>query len=243
MILEVCVESVSGALAAAAGGANRVELCADLYRGGTTPPPASQALCIENCGAEVVVLIRPRPGDFEYDWRELDEICLDLRLAREGGAAGVAVGALDKKGRVDRAALRRFMRAAGPLPLTFHRAFDWSTQPAADLEVLVEQGVRRVLTSGGAAQAALGHDKLKDLVQQSGERIEIVGAGGIRAANAAELVRHTGLQALHFTAFEPAPSAAHERALECPLSAAALPKDSERRKTSAALVRALRESI
>jgi copper homeostasis protein len=240
MILEVCVESVAGALAAASGGADRVELCADLYRGGTTPGPGSIRLACEQSSAEVVVLVRPRAGDFCYDAIELEEICADIRFAVEAGASGVAVGALTTEGRVDRDALERFVEAAGSAALTFHRAFDWTVDPLVELEVLIEAGVERVLTSGAAQSAERGVQLLRLLVERADDRIAIVVAGGVRSHNAAEIVSATGVRELHFTAFEPAPPSVYAPTERCTLSASALPTDEERRVTSAEKVRAVR---
>ncbi len=243
MKLEVCVESVAGALAAAAGGAQRVELCADLLRGGTTPGPSAIRLAIERCSVGVVVLVRPRAGDFCYDHLELEEMCADVRFAVEAGAAGVAIGALTPDGRIDLVALERFMEAAEGLPLTFHRAFDWCVEPHAALEQLVASGVQRLLSSGGAASAVGGRDALRELVSLAGRRIEIVAAGGVRAHNVAELIEHTGVRELHSSAFKTSTATVHTRAAECPLSSTTLPRDDERRQTSAELVRELRAAM
>jgi copper homeostasis protein len=243
MILEVCVESHQGALAAIAGGADRVELCADLYRGGCTPSHGSLKLAARELPGQVVALIRPRGGDFQYDAEDLSVCLEDIRHAAELGAAGVAVGALASDGRVDRAATGAMVEAAGDLPVTFHRAFDWSADPIGDLEVLIELGVRRLLTSGGAQTALEGRSLLRQLVQLAGDRLEIVVAGGVRVHNARELARSTGAPALHFSAFEARPPATYTRVDRVKFSASELPPDSARRATDSGLVAELRASL
>lgn len=241
MILEVCVDSVLGARTALAAGADRVELCGELTRGGTSPGPGAIRLACEEHPGRVVVLLRPRGGDFEYDRDELRELWQDLAYLNEVGAAGAALGVLDATGRIDRAALEDLVAAAGPLPLTFHRAFDWSTDPLADLEVLREVGVARLLTSGCARSASAGRELAREIIARAGEDLEVLLAGGVRAPEAAELVAATGARALHFGAFSEDPIARHERSRVAPLSASAVPSDARRSRTSADQVAAMRE--
>ena len=121
----------------------------------------------------------------------------DVRAARELGAAGVVAGALRRDGRVDADATARLVEAAGPLPVTFHRAVDLAPDLAEALETLASLGVRRVLTAGGAPTALEGADALAALVRQAGDRVAILAGGSIREAHAAELVRRTGVRELH----------------------------------------------
>ena len=243
MILEVCVESPRGAVAAIEGGADRVELCADLFRGGTTPSHGSLARACEHLPGRVIALIRPRGGDFCYSADEVGVCLEDIRHAVEVGVAGVAVGALTAEGRVDVASTTSFVEAAGAVPVTFHRAFDWSADPAGDLDRLMELGIARLLTSGGENTALEGREELAGLVERAGDRLEVVAAGGVRAHNALAIARATGAPALHFSAFGPPSTSAYARPERVRFSATSLPSDAELRETEAGLVREVRSAL
>lgn len=197
VLVEACVDTVAGARIAERAGAGRVELCAALHDAGTTPSAGAIAAATAAVGIPVFVLVRPRGGGFVHDDEELDVMRRDVAAARALGAAGVVVGLLHRDGRVDAGRTARLVEAAGPLPVTFHRAFDLAPDLAEALETLASLGVRRVLTSGGAPTALAGADALAALVRQAGDRIAILAGGGIREAHAAELVRRTGVRELH----------------------------------------------
>lgn len=197
VLVEACVDSVRSALAAERAGAGRVELCAALHDAGTTPSAGMIAAVTDAVRIPVVVLVRPRGGAFAYTRAELDVMRRDVEAARRLGAAGVATGALRPDGRVDETALRSLLDAAGPLPVTFHRAFDLTPDVGESLEALAALGVRRVLTSGGAATALDGADALAALVSRSAGRVAILAGGGLREAHVAEVVRRTGVREVH----------------------------------------------
>lgn len=197
ILLEACVETPAGALAAEAGGAGRIELCASLEVGGLTPPRALVEECVRRLSIPVFVLARPIPGPFVISPKELARLLKDIRQAADQGAAGVVAGALTAAGAVDERALEAILAAAGPLPVTFHRAFDAAADQSSAVEVLARCGVGRVLTSGGAATAAQGAGRIKALVERAAGRIGILAGGSIRAHNAAALVRATGVTEIH----------------------------------------------
>lgn len=200
VVVEVCVESVSGVRAARAAGAERVELCCALGEGGLTPSSGCLAAAVAVGGIEVVVLVRPRGGDFLYSEDEFSVLERDVEHARALGATGVALGCLTADGEIDEARCARLIQQARPLAVTFHRAFDFVCEPEHALETLVHLGVRRVLTSGQEASALEGRACIARLVRAARGRIEVVAASGVRAENAAELVLATGVGALHFSA-------------------------------------------
>ena len=196
MLVEACVDSVAGALAAERVGARRIELCAALAEGGTTPS-AGMIEAVRARGAiPIVAMIRPRGGDFLYDDEELDVMRRDIVAAREAGADGVAVGVLRPDGSVDLDALRTLRDTAADLPVTFHRAFDMSRDLPAALEALVHAGIARVLTSGAAPRAVDGADTIDALVRQAAARVEVMAGGGIRAADIPRLGR-AGVREVH----------------------------------------------
>jgi len=198
---EVCVEGVPGAVAAEAGGAHRIELCAGLVEGGTTPSIGTIRSVLESISIPTVVLVRPRGGDFLYSPEELTALEADVEAIREAGAYGIATGLLTKEGTVDVPGMERIMESAGSLSVTFHRAFDMTRDPLGALEVLLGLSVNRILTSGQERSALDGLPLIRELVQVAGERISILPGGGIGEGNVQQLVRETGVRELHFTAF------------------------------------------
>ncbi|HPF14225.1 MAG: copper homeostasis protein CutC [Planctomycetes bacterium] len=213
---EVCVDSGSGAFAAFEAGAHRIELCQELAVGGLTP---SAGLLRSACrlGIDVVVLIRPRAGDFVYDESEVATMTEDIVMAREMGARGVAVGALTPDGRVDQDAMARWVDAAGDLPVCFHRAFDGVADPFEAMQVLGELRVARILTSGQRQNVVAGLSLLRRLVQASPVGLEIMPGGGVRAENAARVLRESGARSLHFSARTPMPPVVEYTNLACDL--------------------------
>ena len=197
MLIEACVDTVESALAAERGGAHRVELCDALVEGGATPSAGKIALCRERAAIPVVVLIRPRGGDFLYGDTETAVMLRDIATAKALGAHGVAIGALAKDGSVDVERVRALIAAARPMSVTFHRAFDGTARPLEALEALKALGVDRVLTSGQAPTALEGVGMLKRLVEGAAGRLAILAGGGVNEENAAEIVRASGVRELH----------------------------------------------
>lgn len=197
VLVEACVDTVSSALAAQSGGAARVELCADLLEGGTTPSAGTIAVARERIQIALFVIIRPRGGDFLYALHEFDTMLKDISLAKQLEADGVVIGALRENGTIDQEGTRRLADAARPLPVTFHRAFDLTRDLVESLETLIQLGVDRVLTSGGAPTALEGADMLSTLVQRAGNRITVLAGGGVNETNAAQLVARTGVREIH----------------------------------------------
>jgi copper homeostasis protein len=197
VLVESCVTSLAEAEASVDAGAGRVELCAELDEGGLTPPADLVREVALTVPVPVFAMVRPRPGDFVFSRAEIDRMLQQVEAARSAGAAGIVTGALRPDGSVDAAALRRLVDAAGPLPVTFHRAFDAAGDPGDALETLVEVGVSRVLTSGGGSAAIDGADALAGLVRRARSRIVIMPGGRVRGAHVVELVRRTGAAEVH----------------------------------------------
>ncbi len=196
-LFESCVDSLDGAVASARGGAGRVELCARLDVGGTTPDAALVERCVSAIPIPVFVMIRPRGGDFVYSHAEVSGALRAIDDARERGAQGVVLGALTRDDRVDAECTGRLVERAGDLPVTFHRAFDAVPDQFAALEELVAAGAQRILTSGGADTAFDGATRLAALVQQAGGRLTILAGGGVRAHNVREILARTGVCEVH----------------------------------------------
>ena len=238
--LEVCVDSVDGALAAAAGGASRLELCSALSEGGITPSAGLiRAVRAAVPALPLHVLVRPRGGDFVYSASELSVMRGDIAAAAACGSAGVALGALRPDGAVDEAALGALVahaKAHGQA-VTFHRALDSSRSCADALRAVLRcGGVSAVLTSGGAASALEGANAIAALVAEARGRLEVVAAGGVTPANACELVQATGVRWLHGSASRSVRSGAYRNAR---VAFCTTPREGERRVTDGAVVSAV----
>lgn len=197
VVVEACVDSIDAARAAERAGAARLELCANLAVGGTTP---SAELVRNVCAAvsiPVFAMVRPRAGSFVFDDAEVATMLAHVDRVRLAGARGVVIGALTAAGAVNSRAVRALVHASGSLPVTFHKAFDAIDDQSAALERLIESGVQRVLTSGGAPTALAGSTRLAELVRQANERIVIMPGGGVRASNVVAIVHTTGAREVH----------------------------------------------
>ena len=195
--IEGCVDSHASALAACRGGADRLELCANLSIGGTTPSPALFRLVRRDCPVPVNVLIRPRFGDFLYDPAELEEMEDCVRQFRDLGADGVVLGVLTPEGRLDQGAMARLAEAAGNMEITLHRAFDMTRDPLEALEAAIALGCRTILTSGQEQDALAGAETLRTLRQRAAGRVEIMAGCGVRAGNIRDIHTRTGVRVFH----------------------------------------------
>ncbi|MEJ7810758.1 MAG: copper homeostasis protein CutC [Gemmatimonadaceae bacterium] len=197
VLVEACVDSVESALAAERGGAARLELCDALHDAGTTPSAGMIAAVKARVRIPVFVIVRPRGGGFVYSAVELDVMRRDIDVAKRLGADGLVLGVLDAGARVDAERTRELVVLAGETPVTFHRAFDLARDRLAALEVLASAGVRRVLTSGGAATALDGAAAIAELVERAAGRIVVMPGGGIREESVRDVVRLSGAREIH----------------------------------------------
>lgn len=210
-LIELCVEGIDNAIAAAEAGADRIELCASLIEGGITPSLGTIRAAIAAVRVPVMVMVRPRGGDFLYSSREFATMLADVTAIRETGAAGVVFGCLTPDGAIDEPRTRALVQAAGPLSATVHRAFDMTADPEAALEALIRCGVARVLTSGQRPRGIDGAALLARLVQQAAGRIIILGCGDLDEATIGAVRQQAGLAELHFSAPTTIPSAMRYR--------------------------------
>lgn len=212
MLLEICVGDPASITEAAAGGADRLELCSALELGGLTPSGALIDRAVAT-GLPVHVLIRPRAGGFVLDHSEVELVIADIRQALSRGAAGVVVGALLSNGRLDCDTMARFRDAAREAVIVLHRAIDLSPDPIAVIEEACALGYDKVLSSGGAANALEGAAILARMVEAARGRLSIVAGGGVRPDNIAALVAATGVREVHASAsrLDTAPDAAAVR--------------------------------
>lgn len=198
--LEIAANSLASALAAQMGGADRVELCDNLGEGGTTPSYGTLAVTRDRLRIPLYALIRPRTGDFHYDAPELDVMLRDIENCVRMGCDGVVIGALDEAGDVDDALCRELIAAAGPLGVTFHRAFDAARDRLRALDSIVALGCERVLTSGGEADALTGAARIAEFVERAGSRLSVMAGAGIDAGNIGEVAARSNAHEFHGSA-------------------------------------------
>ena len=196
-LLEISVDSVEKAIAAERGGADRIELCADLSLGGVTPSRELLRAVREKIHIPVYSMVRPRGGDFVYSDAEFAEMERSIAVATECGMDGVVAGVLQKGFEIDVGRTRRLVYLACPLPVTFHRAFDERPDLREALEAVIQTGAARILTSGGAKTAFQGVAKLAELVAAARDRILILPGAGITHSNIAEVARQTRAVEFH----------------------------------------------
>lgn len=197
VLIEVCVDSPSSAMAAERGGAARVELCGSLVEGGITPSAGMIEAVRKKISIGLQVIIRPRPGDFCYESDEVEIMRRDISVAKEAGADGVVFGMLDREGKVDVSSTRELIELARPMNVTFHRAFDMSADLLLALEDVQKAGANRVLTSGGENECAHGAETIALLVKAARGRVAIMAGGGIRHDNVADIIQSTGVGEIH----------------------------------------------
>jgi len=195
--LEIAVFNIHSALLAASAGADRIELCENPSDGGTTPSYGTLKSVREKVTIPVFPIIRPRGGDFLYNEEEFEVIQKDIHLCKELGFEGVVTGLLMADGSIDVARTSMLVEMAYPLEVTFHRAFDRAKDPSTALEMVINAGCQRILTSGQVPLAFDGRQLIKELIDQANSRIIIMPGSGIRSSNIAALASATGAEELH----------------------------------------------
>lgn len=198
---EICANGVESCIAAQEGGADRVELCAGIPEGGTTPSYGEIKIARRVLTTtRLHVIIRPRGGDFLYSPLELERMAADIDMARELGADGVVFGCLRSDGSLDTEANTMLMQHAKGMSVTFHRAFDRCAHPHQALEELISQGFDRILTSGQQPTALEGTPLLKELDEQAKGRIILLAGCGVNEQNIATIAQATHIHEFHFSA-------------------------------------------
>lgn len=197
--IEVCVDNIESLLTAQQSGANRIELCSALALGGLTPNAGFVQKSIDLTTIPLYTIIRPRAGDFVYSEQEIDIMVSDIKFMKLLGIEGVVIGALTSDGDIDEAALKRLMSASRDIGVTFHRAFDLCNDPKQALEILINAGCERILTSGQQAKAEQGCELIKQLVAQADGRISIMPGAGVNPENAEKIIALTQVKELHLS--------------------------------------------
>ncbi|QNK64171.1 copper homeostasis protein CutC [Pedobacter sp. PAMC26386] len=198
--MEVCANSVSSGLEAQLGGAKRIELCASLTEGGTTPSYAEIKLAKQLLSIEVYPIIRPRGGDFLYSDLEFELMKEDVKICKELKCEGIVIGILTANGKIDKTRCAELIKLAKPMKVAFHRAFDMTENMEEALEDIISLGVVRILTSGGKSSALDGAANLAGLIKQAAHRITIMPGAGISISNIQQLISRTGAKEFHASA-------------------------------------------
>lgn len=196
-LIEACVTTLAEAILARDSGADRIELCRELETGGLTPSAELLAQVAGETGMPVHAMIRTTPEGFRARTVEIDRMALEIEALARAGATGLVFGVLNRNDSIDRPALRLLVAAAGSLPVTFHRAFDLVEDRNSAIRMLAEEGVARVLSSGGHSTAWIGRKVIGELVRTAGTRIVIMAGGSVRADHVHALVLETGVRELH----------------------------------------------
>ncbi len=196
-IIEIATSDFATTKSAVEGGADRIELCANLTEGGTTPSLGTIKRCRETFNILLYPIIRPRGGDFLYNKDEYEIMLQDVKLCKQLGCDGIVIGMLNMDGTIDVARTSELIEAAYPMGVTFHRAFDRCKDPFAALEELIEIGCERILTSGQKPSVVDGVELVAELNKEADDRIIIMPGSGVRKENIKMLAEKTGCAEFH----------------------------------------------
>ncbi len=198
MLKEACVETFEEALLAEKKGANRIELCSDLLNDGLTPSFELMKKTCSKLKIPVMVMIRPRAGNFVYSENEIGQMKSEIDLAKKAGAFGAVFGLLTSENKIDVKNTKILVEYAHPLPVTFHKAIDELENPVEGVSVLKEiNSIKRILTSGGKPTALEGLKTICKMIEVAGEQIIILVAGKVLDSNVEEIQKLTGAKELH----------------------------------------------
>ena len=243
ILLEICCGSAEDAIEAAAGGADRVELCSALFLGGLTPSLGSLLEVKQRAEIPVIAMNRPRQAGFCYSPAEFAVMERDADLLLEHGADGIVFGILNANGTIDVKRARAMRERIGTRQAVFHRAFDVTPDPFRALEELVDLGITRVLTSGQKNGAPDGAELIRQLREHAGGRIEVLPGAGITVENLRQVVDRTGCTQVHLTAFAERQDASTLKNPEIYFGAPNGPEESKYALTDREYVRRVRQEL
>jgi len=198
-LIEVCAANIQSAIAAQQSGAKRIELCDNLYEGGTTPSYATIKIAREKLDIGLNVMIRPRGSDFCYSDMEFEIMKEDILICKELDVDGVVFGILLPDGNIDTERTKQLVGFARPMNITFHRAFDVTPDPFKALEDIIDLGIDRILTAGQKNTVSEGKYLIKQIIEKAGDRIIIIPGSGINEKNIKEIRDLTGAKEFHLT--------------------------------------------
>tara|TARA_B110000263_G_scaffold177047_1_gene154784 strand:+ start:362 stop:1051 length:690 start_codon:yes stop_codon:yes gene_type:complete len=197
-LVECCANSIQSAIQGELGGANRIELCSNLEIGGLTPSKKEIATLITTINIPVRILIRPRAGNFIYSENELLQMITDIQFCKKIGCEGVAIGALHKDGSINKEQTKQLIKAAKPMHVTFHRAFDEGNNLQQSLEDVIACGCDTLLTAGQDNNVRNGLSNLEKLIKLANNRITILAGSGVNHTNVKSLYK-IGIRNFHLS--------------------------------------------
>lgn len=201
---EIALGDIATMKAAIASGINRVELNAHLELGGLTPDwqVVAEAVNIaQAANIELVVMVRPRAGDFNYNYAEIESMRRSILLFKSLGVKMVTFGVVDEKGHLAKGQMIKLIEAAKPMHVVCHMAFDAivpAYQPQA-LQWLYQYGVIRVLTHGGQLNEQIDEtiQHLQEIVAMAPKKLIIMPGGGVTYKNAMDIAEKLGVNEVH----------------------------------------------
>ncbi|CAK9809311.1 Copper homeostasis protein cutC homolog [Anthophora quadrimaculata] len=198
--MEICIDSVESARNAIEGGATRLEVCSVLTEGGLTPTFGFLQKIKNLSPVPIYAMLRARPGNFVYTTEDMEIMLEDLRIFKNHGVDGFVFGALTSDNRIHVEFCKEILRAARPLPVTFHRAFDEVDDPFESMKIIIDLGFERILTSGQRDTAEDGLDLIKKLVQMAEDKIIVMPGSGITKENILKIKITSGAKEFHASA-------------------------------------------
>ncbi len=240
--MEICVDSIQSAINAQANGADRIELCDNLFQGGITPSAGKIKLAKEYLKIPVFVLIRPRKSDFLYTDLEFELMLKDIEMAKFFGADGIVSGALKEDATFDLPRMEALVQASNPLPFTCHRAFDRCVDPISELKNLAAVGVQRILTSGQKPNAINGIELLDKLAHKAPNGLQIMACGNLLPENIDPLLKIRQLKEFHAAVLGSVHSRMKRRG-DAPMGEEALAKEFEWKEAVPELIKGLSEKV
>lgn len=198
--LEIACFNSDSALIAQENGADRVELCAEMEVGGTTPNLEITKQVRDVITIDLNVMIRPRGGNFVYSESEFEQMKNEILTFKEMDVNGFVFGILNENNSINITQNSELVTLAKPLPCTFHRAFDEVSDAFQSLEDVIECGFQTILTSGQQPNVMEGVNRLTELVAKANNRVVIMPGGGLRSTNIEFLQEKTKATFYHSSA-------------------------------------------
>ncbi len=241
-LIEICLDRIESVEICRDAGIERIELCSALNEGGLTPSVGFIQAARRIFPGKMMMMIRPRAGDFLYSSAEMKIMMDDIQVARDHGADGVVFGCLQACGKIDEQHTARLQECAAELDVTFHRAFDVTLDLSESLATLIKLGIPRVLTSGGESDVWKGSSRIQSLVRQAEGKIVIMPGGGVVAHRIGDLLHQTGTYEIHLSARRSIKSAMIYHRDDIPMGATQITPENMHRITDAEQLRMMLSS-
>lgn len=202
ILVEVCCGSVDDCIIADKCHADRIELNHALEMGGMTPSVATLKHAKKHTSIPICCMVRPRGVGFSYTENQFKVMLDEARDLIDAGADGIVFGFLHDDATINAERTKQMVDLIHPKEAIFHKAFDSTKDLEASLKTLIECGVDRVLTSGGASYPDIedGCKLIEQLSKKYGDKIQLLPGGGVREHNVQDILRLTNVKQIHMTA-------------------------------------------